>query len=71
VVREKNDLWLLGRTECVSGTICIEAKGDELFGKETVAEYRETALRRGEEGKRRRAPPNPRASIYRKLLSLI
>jgi len=51
-----HDLWLIGRTEHDSVTICIEAKADEPFGNETVAEYRATALRRREKRERTGVP---------------
>jgi hypothetical protein len=51
-----HDLWLLGRTQRESVTICIEAKADEPFGKYTVAQYRKTALHRREQGKLTKAP---------------
>jgi len=51
-----HDLWLLGRTNQEQITICIEAKADEPFGKETVAEYRFSATKRRELGKSTRAP---------------
>jgi hypothetical protein len=51
-----HDLWLMGRTEHDSVTICIEAKADEPFGNETVAEYRATALHRIEKRERTGAP---------------
>src|SRR5712692_4427123 len=46
-----HDLWLLGKTERESITICIEAKADEAFGNDTIAEYRTAALHRSERGK--------------------
>jgi hypothetical protein len=51
-----HDLWLLGRTESELVTICVEAKADEPFGNDTVAEYRNAALRRRERGEATRAP---------------
>ncbi len=51
-----HDLWLLGRTERESVTICVEAKADEPFGNNTVAEYRKAALQRRERGESTRAP---------------
>jgi hypothetical protein len=51
-----HDLWLLGRTDRDSVTICIEAKVDEPFGNETIAEYRATALHRRGKGARTGAP---------------
>ena len=51
-----HDLWLLGRTLRESVTTCVEAKADEPFSDDTVAEYRKTALHRRERGKSARAP---------------
>ena len=51
-----HDLWLLGKTERESVTLCIEAKADEPFGDETVAEYRQTALHRRQRGESTRVP---------------
>lgn len=51
-----HDLWLLGQTGLEKVTICIEGKVDEPFGNETVAEYRNSALKRRASGKSTRAP---------------
>ena len=51
-----HDLWLLGRTQNESVTICLEAKADEPFGNDTVAEYRKAALHRIEQGESTRVP---------------
>jgi hypothetical protein len=51
-----HDLWILGKTSREQVTICIEAKADEAFGNHTVAEYRNLALRRREQGISTRAP---------------
>lgn len=51
-----HDLWLLGRTNQEQITVCIEAKADEPFGNETVAEYRLSANKRRESGESTRAP---------------
>jgi len=51
-----HDLWLLGRTERESVTVCIEAKADEPFGNDTVAEYRKAALDRRERRESTRVP---------------
>jgi hypothetical protein len=51
-----HDLWLVGKTQRESVTICVEAKADEPFGNETVAEYRTAALQRRERGESTRAP---------------
>jgi hypothetical protein len=50
-----HDLWLLGQTNLEKVTICIEAKADEPFGNETVAEYRMSAMKRRESGESTRA----------------
>jgi hypothetical protein len=51
-----HDLWLLGRTNQEQVTICIEAKADEPFGNETVAEYRLSAKKRRESGESTSVP---------------
>lgn len=51
-----HDLWLLGQTNQEQITICIEAKADEPFGKETVAEYKLSANKRRESGESTRVP---------------
>ena len=51
-----HDLWIQGKTNQEQVTICIEAKADEPFGNETVAEYRASALKRRESGKTTRVP---------------
>ena len=51
-----HDLWLLGRTDQEQITICIEAKADEPFGNETVAEYRLSANKRRGSGESTRVP---------------
>jgi len=51
-----HDLWLFGRTQRESVTICVEAKADEPFGNGTVAGYRKTALHRRERGESTRVP---------------
>lgn len=42
-----HDLWLLGRSGSKMVTVCIEAKVDEPFGNDTVAEYRAKAEKSG------------------------
>ena len=61
-----HDLWLLGWTKQEQVTICIEAKADEPFGNETVAEYRRSANKRRESGAATRVPER-----ITKLLSLV
>lgn len=51
-----HDLWLLGRTERESVTICVEAKADEPFGNNTVAEYKKAALQQRKRHESTRAP---------------
>ena len=51
-----HDLWVVGQTNQERVTICIEAKADEPFGNETVAEYRASAFKRRESGESTRAP---------------
>lgn len=51
-----HDLWLLGQTNQEQITVCIEAKADEPFGNETVAEYRLSANKRRESGESTRVP---------------
>jgi hypothetical protein len=51
-----HDLWLLGQTNREQVTICIEAKADEPFGHETVAEYRLLANQRRDSGESTRVP---------------
>ena len=51
-----HDLWLLGRIQSGSVTICVEAKADEPFGNDTVAEYRKAAFHRVERGESTRVP---------------
>ena len=51
-----HDLWLLGRTRREQVTICIEAKADESFGNDTIAEYRQSAMKRRESGIATRVP---------------
>lgn len=61
-----HDLWLSGRTKHEQVTICIEAKADEPFGNETIAEYRRSANRRRESGAATRVPER-----ITRLLSLV
>ncbi len=61
-----HDLWIIGRTTQEQVTICIEAKADEPFGNETVADYRRSTNKRRESGKSTRVPER-----ISKLLSLV
>lgn len=61
-----HDLWLLGRTASEQVTICVEAKADEPFGNETVAEYRASATKRRENGK-----PTKASERIAQLLALV
>lgn len=51
-----HDLWLFGETASESVTICVEAKADEPFGSETIADYRAAALERKQRGESTKAP---------------
>lgn len=58
-----HDLWLKGKKDGESVTICIEAKADEAFGEQTIAEYRAAALRRRERGETTNVPERISALI--------
>lgn len=51
-----HDLWILGKTPLEQITICVEAKAEEPFGNYTVAEYRDLAMHRRQQGISTTAP---------------
>jgi hypothetical protein len=51
-----HDLYINGTTSNESFTLCIEAKADEPFGNQSVAEYYLSAIRKRQHGVKTKAP---------------
>ena len=51
-----HDLALIGKTDSVSVTICVEAKADESFGNDTIFEYWDRMFQQRQDGKSTRLP---------------
>ncbi|BCG46797.1 hypothetical protein GEOBRER4_n1611 [Citrifermentans bremense] len=58
-----HDLALIGEATVHRLTVCIEAKADEAFGNETVAEYWRRAMKRRESGISTKAPERIQALL--------